>query len=214
MAKLTWYIDTTSNSFVGGLNTTKVVDPFTLPLVYPDTPTIKIYLFEKLQTLDPNTFPFDIISTEGLQLFLEITDGLVDEDRTVYTQQIIWDPDANSQYFTANLALNTPAIKALVKASAPNQADAYLKIAYIQDGLQTDVIFRPIKIGIGVGTTTLVVPPGQTALSLQVAMAMFFPIKPVPGLALELASPNGKIKGRRIVDYPDGSSAPDDYDVN
>ncbi len=202
MAHLTLYVDTTSNDLISGLNRSDTVDPQKIPFYYGDTINLKIYLFDKVQTSSPNDFTPLIIPTTGLQLFLYLDDGIV--NGTVYTQQITWSTDANEQYFYASLALNTVALQTLLGATTGKQC--YMKIGYIQDGLQTTVFSQLVNIGVGIPNTTLVVPAGLTPLSAEVANATYYPLQPVAGLPLYIESPLGKILVLRAVDQPDGSA--------
>lgn len=206
-AQLDLYIDTTDNAFIGGLNTTANVNPFDLPLFYGDTISLRIYLMDKLQTTNPSIFPYEILGTAGLQLFLYLDDGLV--AGTIYTQQITWSTDANNQYFYANLALNTAALATLLGSATSREC--YLKIGYVQGGLQTTVISRQVQIGVGIPSVALVVPPGQTPLSAEVAAATFFPLTPVAGQPLFIMSPAGKIFMMRAVDNADGTASPEGW---
>jgi hypothetical protein len=206
MPQLTLYIDTTANQLIAALNSARTVDITSLPLFYPDTLQLQIYLLTKLQQVDPNVFPYSIISTAGLALSLEISDGKADNDRTVYASQYAWNTDANNQYFFANLTLGTPAVKTLVQATEPGSAPAYFKIAYLTPA-QTDIFSKVVQIGIGVGAPVLVVPPPLTPLSVEVASQTFFPLQPKAGLGLYLESPNGKIMLLQAVDNPDGTAS-------
>lgn len=208
MPQFTLYIDTTSNQLLYALNSARIVDPATLPLFYPDTLQLQVYLMVRLQTIDPSVFQYAIISTAGLSLLMEVTNGRADNDgaRVVYTSQYVWNTDAANQYFYANLPLNTASIQALLDASGPSSSSAYLKIAYTTASGQTDVFSRQINIGIGVGTQQLTVAPPLTPLSLEVANNLYYPLAAKVGLPLYVASPNGKILLLAAVDQPDGTA--------
>ena len=206
MSQLILYIDTTANQLIKALNSSATVDVSTIPLFYPDTIQLQIYLMTKLQNVNPNVFPYSIISTAGLALLLELSDGKADADRTVYASQYVWSTDANNQYFYANLSLNTAAVKTLVQHTEPGAAQAWLKIAFVAGGFQTDVFARSVPVNIGVGTATLVPVPNQTPLTAEVANQTYFPLQPVAGLAAYLKSPNGKIIMLSAVDQPDGTA--------
>lgn len=207
MAQLSLYPSTSGNFFIAGLNSQKIVDPLSFLLSYPTTLALQVYLMQPVQFTDPSTFPYSALNTAGLGLLLELTDGQVDTARTVYTQQVSWTPDPTGSFLYANLALNTPAIKALLQASAPNPSTVYLKIAYVQNGLQFDVITKQVQLNIGVGTAALVVPPGLTPLSVEQGNQMYVGRQPIPGDAVYLASAAGKIISLQAVDNPDGSAS-------
>ena len=206
MSQLALYIDTTANQLITALNSTRTVDVSTLPLFFPDTIQLQVYLMTKLQTVNPNVFPYQIISTAGLGLLLELSDGKADNDRTVYASQYVWNTDATNAYFYANLQLNTAGIKSLVQTTEPASATAWLKIAYVQNGFQTDVFSRSVPINIGVGTALVVPVLNQTVLTAQVAAQTYFPLQPVSGQSVFLKSPNGKIIMLSAVDQPDGTA--------
>ena len=126
MPQFTLYIDTTSNQLLYALNSARIVDPGTLPLFYPDTLQLQVYLMTRLQTIDPSVFQYAIISTAGLSLLMEVTNGKAtgDAGRLVYTSQYVWSTDASNQYFYANLPLNTAAIQTLLDASGPSSSSA------------------------------------------------------------------------------------------
>lgn len=201
MAQYTLYVDTTSNRLIGGLATAASVAPASIPFFYGDTLQLQVYLMNKLQTVFPSDYPYIIIPTPGLQLFLYLDDGLV--GGTIYTQQISWAPDPANQFFSANLALNTAAIQALL--GAKTSGTCWIKIGYVQNGLQTTVYSQQVNINVGLPTMNLVVPPGLNPLSVEVAAATYFPQQPVAGMPFYLKSPNGHVMMLQAVDNPDGS---------
>jgi hypothetical protein len=208
MAQISLYIDKTANALVGGLNTSTNVDPNSLLLSYPDTVSMRIYLFDRIQTqLGPSAFPFEIIPTAGMTLLLEMTDGVVGSGRTIFAAQYTWGTDSNDQYFFADLSLATAAILALLMASEPDAAPVWLKIAYIQNGKQTDVYNRQVPINIGVGTAVATVPSPLTPASVEGSNASYYPQAPVPGVPLYITTPLGKIIWLRPVDNLDGSAS-------
>jgi hypothetical protein len=208
MQSLSLYIDTSSNSFITGNGNPAIVTPGTIPFFYGDTVSMAIWLFSRIPTStgQNTTFPFQIIPTTGLTLFLYIDDGTV--NGTTYTQQISWTPDPSTNFFTANVNLATSGLLALIEASQPLSATPYLKIGYVQNGIQTCVIGGTTQINVGVGLPTSAVPPppaGQTALSLEVAKATFVQLQGPAGLNPILQSPAGHKIQLACVDNPDGS---------
>lgn len=178
--QLTLYIDTSSNRLLSSLNTSSSVQPSSLPFFVGDTLQLQIYLMVPLQTFTPSVPNYAIIPTAGLTLELFLTNGL--DSGAVgyaqYTQQIVWNTDPNNQYFYANLALNTPALVALLANNT--SAKATLVVGYVQNGTDTTVLYQPITVQPGIPTGNLVVPPGLTPLSLEAASGLFVPKAGVP----------------------------------
>lgn len=208
MQSLSLFIDTTSNSFITGNGNPAIISAASIPLFYGDTVSMNIWLFNRIATgSGQNTsFPFQVIPTTGLTLFFYIDDGTV--AGTIYTQQISWTPDASTNFFSANVNLATAGLLNLVNATAPSSAAAYLKIGYVQNGLQTCVIGGSTQVNIGVGLPTSAVPgapAGQTALSLEVALATFARLQGPAGQNIQLQSPNGHKIQIGCLDNPDGS---------
>lgn len=202
MPNLTLYISTTENALLAGQNVSSRIDPNSLPLYFGDTLTLNIWLLARQSNVNPVSYA--IVPTNGLQLFVYIDDGKV--GGTIYTSQIVWTSDPNNQFFFANLPLNTTNLQTLL-GSSPT-ATAFLKIGYVVGGLQTTVLSQSVTIGVGLPSAAVGQPPaGQTALSVEIANNTYFPIKPVNGQALYLATPNGKIIAVIAVDNPDGTAS-------
>ncbi len=200
MAEIRLYIDATDNQLIAGLNSATPVPASSLPFFYGDTLPLRVYLFNKLPDALPSDFPFEIIPTNGLSFFVYLDDGK--PSPTIYTQQITWATDPNNQYWYANLALNTAALATLIGTST--SASCWLKIGYVQDGLQTTVYSQQVTIGVGIPVASLTTPPGLTALSVEVANATYVPLQPVAGQAIWLMSPLGKKIALMAVDDADG----------
>lgn len=215
MPQLTFYIDTANNQLLTAINSSRTVDASRLPLFYPDTLQLQIYLMLPIQMLQASIAQYDIISSLGLAIALEITNGLAAEDEVIYASQYVWATDANDQYFFANLSLNTVGIKTLVKTSEPNAAQAYLNIGYtsIATGQRT-VLRKPINIGIGVGNVQLVVPPQLTALAKEVADQLYVGFVLQPGQSITFVTPNGKKILFQAVDNPDGTAQMNESNMN
>lgn len=210
MPQLTLYIDTSKNRLLTALNLAQVLDITSLPIFYPDVLQLQVYLMVPLQTqINPAQPSYAIINTAGLALELEISDGKADNDRTVYASQYAWNTDANNQYFYANLNLNTVPMQTLVKATEPNKANAFLKVAFIGAGGQTDILSQSISIGIGIGNPQLIMPPQLTALAREVADQLYYPIQGKAGVPIYAVSPNGKIIMGQAIDKPDGTAEMD-----
>ena len=189
MAQLTLFINTSNNTLVAGRQSTQPLGT-ALPLFFGDTLSLVIYLLqlpEGYNGQDPANSQLETVSTAGLQLLLYLDDG--DVAGTIYTQEVAFQTDANNEFFYAPLALNTDALKTLLGANT--SAQAWLKIGYVQGGLQTTVLSLQVTIQVGLPTQPLVVPAGLTPLSAEVANATYLSLNPVPGRAIYLESPDG-----------------------
>ena len=177
MAQLDIYIDILNQAVVGGLS--GQASP--LPQFYQgDTPTLRIFL------LYPSTVPFagafsgalapyTYVGTAGLTLLVEVgqkkgTGGIV------YTSQLVWAPSTdpnNPNYFIAQLPMNTVAIGTALGTGAVI-GDAFLQVAYLQNGLQSTVLEVSCVINAGViQNGGVVVPPGLNPVSLEYVNATF-----------------------------------------
>ena len=203
MARLNLFVDTTSNSLLAGLTAPITINPTSLPLYYGDTLSLQVYLLNKVSSTLAGSNPYTIINTAGLQLFVYLDDGTITPGN-VYTQQISWNTDPTNSYFYSTLALNTNAIQTLIGTGT--SGNAVLKIGYIQNGVQTTVLSVNVVIGVGIPPSSIVVPPGLTPLSVQVAQAMFVPIAGQAGNGFYLITPNGKKLFICATDQPDGTA--------
>lgn len=206
MAELKLFINTSNNTLLAGQSSTQSVDPSSLPLFFGDTLQLTIYLLELpagYSAADPASSTLETVDIAGLQLFLYLTHGEIDGD--IYAQQIAFTPDLVNNCFTGNLALNTAALDTLLGAAT--SAQCWLKIGYVQGGLQTTVFSKTVTIGVGLPAEALVVPPGQTPLSAEVANATYLTQAPVAGRPIYLESANGKIIALLAVDNPDGTAS-------
>jgi len=161
----------------------------TLPaLVQGDTLTLNVYLLTRNASY-PLSNPFTILNNAGLTLQMAIGDK-VGNATNYYATQFIWAADAANQYFTAQLALNTAAITALLGANS--SAQAWLHVEYLQGGLPTTVLERQVTLQAAVikagGNAPL--PPGLTPLSAEYANATFL-TRQIVG-AVVWVSPAGK----------------------
>ena len=213
MANLTLYINTRANSLIAGQSSTQSVDASSLPLFFGDTLSLVIYLLQLplgYNATDPSNSKLQTVSTAGLQLYLYLDDGTT--GGTIYTQQILWQTDPTGSYFYANLVLNTEALQTLL--GSQTSATCWLKIGYVQNGLQTTVLSKQVTVGVGLPTVALVAPAGQTPLSAEVASATYVSLQPVAGRPIYLESPNGKIFALVAVDNPDGTASVQASQVN
>lgn len=206
MARLSLFIDTTSNSLIAGVNSPLSINPASVPLYYGDTLSLQVYLLNTTGTTLSGFNPYTVINNAGLQLFVYLDDSIV--GGTIYTQQISWSADATNSYFYSTLSLNTAALATLLGSSTSKTC--WMKIGYVQGGLQTTVLSVLVTIGVGIPSTSLVVPAGLTALSVEVAATMFVPIDGNPnnpGAGFYLVSPAGKKLFISAFDNPDGTAS-------
>ncbi len=203
MAVTKLYIDIQKKIFLAGQFNPATGNP---PLFsYGDTPTLNIYLIDEIASQTQQSgYVLQGVSTAGLSLVLYIFDGT--QNGTVYTQQLTFTSDATNTFFTAPLSLNTAALLARVQAGGVNGGSAYLMLAYFQGGLPTVCLDKLITIGVGLPSSGVVVPAGQTPLSAEVAAATFVPINGPAGQGFYVTSPNGKQFFVEAVDQPDGTA--------
>ena len=206
MARLSLYIDTTSNGLIAGVNNPFSINPASLPLYYGDTLNLQIYLMNSTGTTLSSSNPYTVINNAGLQLFVYLDDSIV--GGTIYTQQISWASDPTNSYFYSTLSLNTAALQTLLGAATSKTC--WLKVGYVENGLQTTVLSVVVTIGVGIPSTSLIVPAGLNALSVEVARTMFLPIDGNPnnpGNGFYLISPAGKKLFVSAFDNPDGTAS-------
>jgi hypothetical protein len=207
MARLNLFIDTTSNSLLAGLASPLQVNPATLPLWFGDTLSLQIYLLNTTNSSLFGSNPYTVINNAGLQLFLYLDDGTI-APGVIYTQQITWQADPTNSYFYSTLSLNTMALQTLLGTATT--ANASLKVGYVQAGLQTTVLSVPVTIGVGIPSSGLVVPPGLTPLSVEVANNLFVHLDGNPnnpGQGFYLVSPAGKKLLVHAIDNQDGTAS-------
>ena len=195
MPKLNLYIDVENNQLLSSIDQPNIVNSQTLPLFYGDTVQLNVWLLQSTSTGQIGSATYSIIPTTGLALLLYINDGIL-SGGTNYTQQLAWNTDANNQYFYANLPLNTAALETLLTGGS-NLAN--LVIGYTQNGYPTTVFAGKVTINIGLPIGALVVPPGLTPLSAEVAAQTYMPLIPVAGQALALAAADGTVGYIRLV---------------
>jgi hypothetical protein len=206
--QLTLFISVSENALLTGLQESAQIDAQSLPLFYGDTLALKVYLLNKLESKTLADFPYEKLSTSGLAFFLYLTDGKASP--TIYTQQIVWQTDANGLYFYANLALNTAALASLLGTAT--QASCWLKAGFTQAGLPITVLSKQVNISAGMPGASLDVPAGLTPLSVEVANATYAPLIGCTGI--QFISPSGKIILARAVDNPDGTASFEQSPIN
>lgn len=205
MAQLTLFNRTDNNTLVGGQSSTQVIDPSTLPLFFGDTLQLTIYLLQTpigYNATDPSNSKLQTVPVNGLSLFLYLDNGIATAP-TIYTQQINFNVDLINNLWTGTLALNTAALQSLLGSATT--ASCWLKMGYVQGGLQTTTLSKLVNIAVGLPQTNLVVPPGLTPLSAEVALATFVPLNPVAGQPIFLRSKLGKLMQLTADDQPDGT---------
>src|SRR5882724_8142602 len=189
MASFDLYVDVQGNQLVmGPTNPQAAPVP---PLVQGDTLTLRIYLLARANGFPLATPAFTILNNAGLTLQLALGDK-VGNATNYYATQFVWAADAANQYFTAQLALNTANITALLGAS--DSKGTTLHIEYLSAGLPSTVLEIPVTVQAAVikagGGAAL--PPGQTPLSAEYANATFL-TRLVQGQII-LVSPDGTKK--------------------
>lgn len=201
MANINIYIDADTRKVLAGPDSSQTIDAGSLPLSFGDNPTFNIYLRTKSSSINPVVYK--AVPTTGLTLFFYLNDGLI--DGTIYTQQITWTPDSGATFFTAKVAMNTLALKTLIGTSTTGPCA--IKIGYAQNGDITTVLSDLTKVGVGLPSTSLVVPAGQTALTAEVAASTYFGLQPVNGRPMKLATATGRIVTLLAVDNSDGTAS-------
>lgn len=169
MAQFDLYVDTYSGGLVAGIDNLAVAS---LPrLIQGDTISLRIYLLARTTTYPKGT-PYTVVNNAALSLKVALGPKTGTAGSTLYTSQFVWAKDANNQYFFADLPLNTAGITALI-GSAESQ-EAWFEIEYTQNAFPTTVFQQKVDIQAEViETGTIATPPGETALSSEVANATF-----------------------------------------
>jgi len=169
MAQFDLYVDVVSGDLVTGPSNGQLA---AFPkLVQGDTPAFNIYLLKRTVTY-PLTNPYSIINNAALSLKVGIGPKDGTAGSALYTQQFTWTRDANNQYFTASLPLNTAAIATLIGSGS--NATAWFEIEYTEGGFPTTVFQKLVTIEAEViETGVLTTPAGATAVSLEEIIAQF-----------------------------------------
>jgi hypothetical protein len=202
---LNLYVDCTDGSLLLNTVNQSNVDPRTLPIYFGDTLTINIYLYARDPSAGQSGFPFLTINNAGLLVTLIIFDGTASGPNgalTPYAACVNFVPDPTNSYVQGTLNLNTAKLQTLIGANAT--ANAYIGIGYIQAGGTATCFTGPIIVGAGVQSGPLVPVPGLMPLSQQAAALEFFPIAPVAGQVLYLATATGKVIMVYAVDDANG----------
>lgn len=203
------YIVVSEKRLITGISGGTSFSASSIPLFFGDTITLKVYLLERdpAVTQINATNPYRVIDLSGLSLQLYIDNGLRNSP-TIYADVLVFTTDATDptkQFFTADLPLNTTPLQTLVDQNAPNDSQAYLKVAYFQNSKQTTILSALVNIGIGVPSSAPTPPAGQTALTVEVANGTYAPLQPSPGQPRMVVSPSGKKMIEVCVDNPDGT---------
>lgn len=203
MNALNLFIDTTDNALIAGLNAPTTVDPLSLPFLVGGYLPLNVYLLNKTGSTLQSYNPFIVIPNYGITLVLYITDGTY--NGTVYTQQVNFVQDANGQFFSGTLALNTAALGALLAGTTV--ARPWLMVGYFdQAGTFIPCLTVQILCIPGAPSQTVSVPAGLTPMSVQQADGRYTKVDGDPGAGTIWTSPLGKKFLLRIVDLP-GSGA-------
>lgn len=182
--------------------------PFTLPAFFQgDIVPVQVQIVEPTSGGGVNSF--DIVPVSGMALKLGVSDTPTGTPTTPapFVTQFTWSQDTNSNFFFADVAFNTANLNTFLGASASKTAYLELEItdgSYITTILQ-DVITIKSEV---IETGSLSVAPGQTALSMEVALQLFPKKMMNAGETLTFVSPDGL--RRRITGVRDDGSAQDD----
>lgn len=171
MAQFDIYIDVTTNTVIGGIGPGQTFSVPLPPFVEGDTPTFRIFLC--IPTGNPIS-PYTLMPIGGLSLQAAIGDK-IGNATNYYTNQFTWAPSTdptNPNYFIATFPMNTAAITNLIGSAS--QASSTFEVKYIQGGVPTTVLSQSITVQAAViKNGGVVVPPGLTPLSAEVANATF-----------------------------------------
>lgn len=171
MAQFSIYIDVVNNLVIGGIGIGQGQAASLPPFVEGDTPSYQIFLCTP--TNNPLT-PYTLMPIGGLSLQVAIGDK-IGNVTNYYTTQFVWAPSTDPtqpNYFFATLPLNTAAITTLIGGAS--SAQSTFEVKYLQNGVPTTVLSQQITIQATViKNGGVVVPPGLTALSAEVANATF-----------------------------------------
>ncbi len=204
MADIKLFINTSNNTLVAGQSSTQTIEAGSIPFFCPDTFALVVYLLQLprgYDARDPSNSKLETVSNAGMTINVYLNDGTL--GGTTYAAALALTPDATNTYAFGSISLNTAEMK-LLCASPKTGASCWIKIVYVQGGLETTVLSKTINIGIGVLLPASVPVPGFTPLSVETANATYFPLQPVPGQALYLESMEGDIFAMRVVRSPDG----------
>lgn len=192
MLNLTLFVNTSNGTLIAGQSSTQAVSPNSLPLFFGDTVKLKIYLLQVpagYNATDPSSSSLETVFIPGNQLLAYLDDGKI--SATVYAQTVNFVADASGMFFTGTLALNTVELSNLIGTGTG--ANVWLKIGYVDgNGYQTTVLSSQVNVGVGLPIAALIPQPGQTALSVEIARGLYFPLSPNPGQAIVLVTPAGR----------------------
>lgn len=169
MAQFDLYVDTYSGELVQGVANPTITQ---LPrLTQGDTISFRVYLLARTTTY-PLATPYTVVNNAALTLKMGIGPKTGTAGSTLYTQQFTWAKDAQNQYFFADLPLNTAGITSLIGAA--ETGSAFFEIEYTQNGFPTTVLQKAVTLQAEViETGTITTPPGQTAMTVEEANALF-----------------------------------------
>jgi hypothetical protein len=212
LSNLVLCIDITTGRLYSSPSGGFTLSPSSLPLYFGDTLGLQIYLLTPLAGAVIGGAQWAIVPTTGLALELFLDNGEVDASvgaGTIYASQVAWSTDPANQYFFANLALNTASLETLLGDAT--SVPCWLKIGFVQNGVNTTVHSSQVTINVGLPVGDLVVPQGLTPLSQEVAATEFVPIAGAAGQGFYLISPDGT---KRVYHWLDNDGVVHDDPVN
>ncbi len=126
----------------------------------------------RIRIIEPSGGSGVYIPVSGITL--DVALGPKPNTGTYHARQVTWTPSADlaDPYFEAILALNTPAIDALL--AGVTEAATWFEVKMFQDALPTTVLSKQVQISAAVILPGTVTPaPGDTPLSAEVANATY-----------------------------------------
>lgn len=207
-AALKLYIDTFRKRLVTSDSNGAI---FNLPAFFQgDVVAMVIQLLEPDPSVGINGYTKPDISSMSLKFAVSATPTGTAGGPTPFVTQFTWTKDTTNRLFTANVAFNTTELNTWL-GSAASRNDAYMEIEITEGSAVTTVLQQVFTINAEViESSTSSVAAGQTALSLETALATFVKFVGNAGETITLTSPDGT--KQRILGV-DNDGNPIDYIV-
>ena len=182
-----------NGSLLTNLQNATPVLPQSLPLYYGDQLTVNVWVLTGIQGgVNPaGNFPYQVVNNAGLAPLMYVTDGTIAGGENPLASCVQWNPDPTNSYVQGTLNLGTPGLLALLGAG--KSAAAYLSFGFLQNAVPVTVFEGQVNIGVGVQNVVPALPPKLTPLSVQAANLLYFPLQPVAGQNLYLATLVGEV---------------------